>query len=153
MRTVQFCSERQLPGFVAAQANNNHLVRETGEDFAGESCLADAVANCCQPGVDVQLPAIIDRLVMGRKVQMQIAERLIFFLPKRHTHHLFHRQLFSLALFALKQQLADGGQILDRSVVLIFVWLASPQRIIIELQLFVLCAAEDHSSKTSVSDR
>jgi hypothetical protein len=108
MRAIQPGRECQLSGPIAAQADNDYLIRETTEDLTGESRLAHSVANCGQTRVNVQLAAVIAVLVMAREVYIQIAERLIFFLPQRHAHHVLGGEPVGLSLLALEEQIADG---------------------------------------------
>src|SRR4030095_12673638 len=82
-----------------------------------------------------------------------ISEWLISFLAKRNAHEFFHRKLFSFLLFAIPEKLANLWQKLRRAFVLIFVGMAGPKSIFVELKVFVCNSSEKHSGEATVAYR
>ena len=100
------------PGCVGRDADGDRVVRRAGNHFAREGDPVDAIAGRRHGRIDVQLAAIVGRLVMPGKLQRKVAERLVGDLTDRHAHEVFRGQLLGLALLALEQQAADLGQVL-----------------------------------------
>jgi len=153
MRAAHRGGEVQFAGLAGRNSPDHYLIRITGENLALISHATSFITDFGRSGIQVQLAAIINRVRVVREREPDITERLISFLAERNAHELFHCELFSFLLFAIPEKLADLRQEFGRAFVLIFVWMAGPESIFVELKVFIGNAAKNHSAKATVAYR
>ena len=146
-----------LAGLIGCQPHDNGIGRKRRERLAPICHAADSVLHRRHRLIDVQFAAVPFDLFVTGELQCQVAERLVGFLAVRaagvDAHELFVAQLVSFALFAVEQQLAENGQVLDRAAVSVVVWFAAEQRVVVELVPRLGRTAEDHRTQPPVADR
>src|SRR5215470_10022099 len=89
---------------------------------------------------------------MIREGQPNIAEGFVGFLADWHAHKFLHREVFGFLLFAGPEEFADLGQEFGRTGMLIFVRFAGPESVLVELEMFVRDASEDHRAEPAIAD-
>ncbi len=77
---------------------DNGLGGSAGERLAFEASPAETIGDAGNGRIQVQIPAILRSALARRKLDPQIAERLIGLLPQRVAHHGFQRQRFGFLL-------------------------------------------------------
>src|SRR6266850_5411309 len=153
MRAIQCGGEIQLAGLAGRNSPDDYLIRITGKNLALITHAASFITDFGRSGIQVQLAAIINRVSVVREREPDIPERLISFLAERNAHEFLHGEVFGFLLFAIPKKLANLRQKLRRSFVLIFVRMTGPKSILVELQVFVRDAAEEHAAESAIADR
>jgi hypothetical protein len=103
--------------------------------------------------VEVQFAAVMNGVGMVREKQVHVSKRLVGLLMKRHAHELARGQVLGFLLFSIKEELADFRQVFGRAFMLVFVRLAFPQGVFVELQMFIGNAAKEHAPEPAIADR
>src|ERR1700722_7075245 len=85
-------------------------------------------------------------------MKMQVAERLISFLPQRVAQESFSREVFGLLRLSFKKEFLNFSQMLARSSPDVIVGLAFPQSVFIELDALIRHAAKNHCSQPAIAD-
>jgi len=140
----------QLARPVSLKPHNDHVVRVRRKGFAPKRHSVDLVLDRSDRPIEVQLaPVTLDPFMTG-ECQRQVAEGLVRFLTVRavrvDAHEFPVTQFVRFTLFALEEQLAQHGQVLDGPFVCIIVRLAREQSVVVELVTCFRRAAENHRS-------
>src|SRR3974390_2800437 len=152
MRTVHSDTKAYLPWFICRNAPNDYLVRMTSEDLSCESYTTELVSNGRNCGIEIEFAAVLGCIRMRWKPQINIPEWLVSFLVKRHAHEFLFSQVLRFALFTREKEFPDLGQILHRAFVLVFVRLARPKGIFIELEMLISDPPIEHAAEPAIAD-
>ena len=152
-----------------------------GNNLSGVGDRAHPVTDRGDGGIEIELPAVGGGGLVTGEGETEVAERLVLLLAQRLAHEFpsgkrLRRPLLGrgLAFQGLRlgilarrrrrertgerlppslEQFADLGQALHRSLMLVLVRLAGPDRDFVELDQFGRRAAEDHRPQAAVADR
>jgi hypothetical protein len=113
--------------------------------------LLDAVAGARDPRVEVEFAPVVGGVPVPRQQQVQVTQRLVAAYQSL-GHELLLHQLLALAVVAGEQQCAGLGKPLLGSFPVARDRAACPQRVDVQLQPFVLEAAEHHGAESAVAD-
>ena len=168
------------PWFVRAHPDDEAAVGVGCEDLGAEKDSARAVFCRGDSRVEVQRSAIIRNRIRHWRVQPQVAERLVGFLPERLAHEFFARQRDSLFLLGLRSghelcRFAGAVRVLFQALVFqrprfleqaadfrergggplmrVAVRFPGPDRVFVELDAFGADSAEDHRAEEAVAHR
>ena len=144
--------KRRRAGPVAGQAHDDRLVGRAREDLAREGGVADAVADADDRSVEVQLAAVVGRVLVALENEPQVAERLIRLQVARLPHELLVRQVLRLLVAALADELPHLRQVRERLGVDGVVRPAGPERVLVQLDALRRHAAEHHPAQAAVAD-
>ena len=147
---VQRRRERNVSRMIAGQPQNDGLRRAGGEHFAG---VANATAHELHANdalFKVQFAPIGRHFAADRKVNLQIAERLIAFII--FPVHVALDQALGFLVIAHKQQPADLRQRLQSVRVKVVVGFAGPECVLVEVEPLAGRAAPDHCAEPAIAD-
>ena len=153
MLAVQRDREAQPRGAVGRQAHDDRLVRRAREDLSGEGGVADPVADADDGAVEVQLAAVVRRLVVAVHHDPQVAERLIGLQVTRAPHQLLVREVLRFLVAALADELPHPRQVLQRLAVDRVVGPSGPERVLVQLDALRGHSSEHHAAQSAVADR
>ena len=149
---VQGDQEAELRRAVGGQADDDRLIRRAREDLAGEGGVADPVANADDGAVEVQLAAVVRRMLVALHHEPQIAQRLIRLQVARPAHELLVGEVLGFLVAAIADELPHRRQVLERLAVDRVVRPAGPEGILVQLDALGGHSPEDHAAQSAVAD-
>ena len=137
---------------VCRQVNDYGLIGLGCQHFAGVVDAIDGIARSADGRVKIEFALVIGIHGLVGKFKVKISERLIGHLSERDTHKMLHGQIMGLLLFAIKKQLPDIIEIINRSGVFISMGFTLPEGFFVELDTFVGHSSENHGTEATVAD-
>ena len=146
-------ADAAAPGSDRSQPADDDLIDGRGEHLACVADVAHAETGARDGGVEIQRAAVVGCRCASCHRDGDIAHRLIGHLARRPGDHLVHDQPFGFRERSGRDQRSHAGQRLARGGVRRVVRAAGPQRVLVQLEPFVLDAAEHHGPEPPVANR
>ena len=157
--TVAFCGvfrcaslEGDLSGPVGGEMNNDDLIGGAGEHFTFEVDAIDGVTHAGHGGVQIEIAAVIRGRGRLRAIQIQITQSFIRHFTGGHGHHIAADDFRGGIIFSIKNELAYLGQCGEGVRIIWIVRAARPERVFIDLEMFLPRAAKNHRTEPAVAD-
>ena len=126
-------AKTNLVGTICSEADDNHLIHRTDEDFASEMHADRSVRDSGNGRIEIQFAPIGRDCIVARKFKFQISDRLIRHLLNWIGHHLCPSQLVRFFVFAGEDQPPRFRQCFERFTIIRIVWPTRIKRIFIQL--------------------
>ena len=145
--------EGDLPRPVGREPDDDDLVHGAREDLPREADAALHVARPDNGGVQVELVPVVRHGFLGRELEDQPAEGLVFHLLDRVAHEIPAEQDVGHLVVPVEDELLDLRQGLEAALDHRGIGAARPEGILVELDLLFVGLAEDHGPEPAVADR
>jgi len=145
-------AEGQAAGLIAGQPHDEHLVGGTGEHLAGERGVAAAEGRARDGRIEIEVAPVVAHLGDLAEVEPQVAEGLVAPGCDAGAHDLALHEGLALGVLAVEDELAG---LLDRvpgALAIALDGMASPQGVLVELDVLAADAAEHHGAQPPVAD-
>ena len=151
--TAQLCREVERASAARGQVDHDHLVGGADEHIAREGHAINDVGYSGDGRVEVEAAAIPRGALVPGKGDQQVAQRLVLHLFVGDTHHRAAEEVVRPGHVAGEEEAADLGEGGAGALAHRIVRPAGPERLFVELDLFLGAAAEDHGADPAVADR
>ena len=142
-----------LPDVASGVADDDDLIDWTGEDLAGVEQLAEAEGGGGDGGIEVELTPVVSGPIAAGQGEKQVAERLVGHLADGAGHEFLLRKILGGLVLTGGEESTDLRQGCACLGVRGIVGAASPKSVLVELEAFVVDAAEDHGAEATIADR
>ena len=142
----QHRGKRHTAGLVRRHANTNDPIRMTGKHLTPVRHVPHFERRQRERPIQVQLPAIIVRVIARGEREQHITEWLIGSLSEGPRHEVLHGQFLGFLLFAVKQELPKLWKVVDCTGMRIGTRLTRPERVVVKLNTFLTNPTKDDYS-------
>src|SRR5260221_8931988 len=127
---------------IRVELHRDDLISRAGKRFASEEDSIRFVGNRRYPCRKVEIPSIVFGFRSFGERDQNIAKGLVGHLCQRPSHDAAANQLVSLFVFAFENQATRLWQGLEGIRVDRIIWPASPKRVLVQLQSFLVNSAK-----------